>query len=91
MKKTRIIFIIGIITILVPFLGIPNNWRKVVFFILGFLLMYCSYYLRLYIESLKTKIIVSTEEETPLIVSKTTKRIRKVLPVYENIDHEILS
>lgn len=43
MRKERTLLIIGIIVMILPFLGFPNNWRKIFFVIIGFALVYLSY------------------------------------------------
>ncbi len=43
MRKEKTLFIIGLWVMILPFLGFPNSWRKVLFVITGFLIMYVSY------------------------------------------------
>ncbi len=43
MRKERTLFIMGFWVALLPFLGFPNNWRKILFIITGLLLIYLSY------------------------------------------------
>ncbi len=43
MRKEKTLFIIGLWVVSLPFLGFPNNWRKVLFFITGFAIMYLAY------------------------------------------------
>jgi len=45
MKKQRTIFILGIITAIMPFLGFPNSWRKLFFVLLGLSISYFAYLL----------------------------------------------
>lgn len=42
MRKERTLFLMGIWVAILPFLGFPNNWRKTLFIITGFLLVYLS-------------------------------------------------
>lgn len=46
MSKQRVIFLFGIWIAILPFLGFPNFWRKILFFITGMFLVYISYTLR---------------------------------------------
>ena len=46
MSKQRAIFLLGIWVLVLPFLGFPNSWRKVLFSLAGFFLIYMSYTLR---------------------------------------------
>ena len=46
MSKQRAIFLLGIWVAILPFLGFPNFWRKMLFIITGLLLVYVSYTLK---------------------------------------------
>lgn len=43
MRKERTLFILGLWVAILPFLGFPNSWRRVLFVITGFLLLYLAY------------------------------------------------
>ncbi|MES2930190.1 MAG: hypothetical protein V4665_00180 [Patescibacteria group bacterium] len=43
MRKERTVFIVGLWVIILPFLGFPTSWRKALFVITGFALIYLSY------------------------------------------------
>jgi hypothetical protein len=43
MRKEKTLFIIGLWVTILPFLGFPNNWRKVLFLITGLAIMYLAY------------------------------------------------
>lgn len=43
MRKEKTLFIIGIWTIFLPFLGFPNNWRKILFLLTGLCIIYLAY------------------------------------------------
>ena len=43
MRKEKTLFIIGLWVIVLPFLGFPNSWRKVLFLITGVAIMYLAY------------------------------------------------
>jgi hypothetical protein len=43
MRKEKTLFIIGLWVMILPFLGFPNSWRKVLFFITGLAMMYLAY------------------------------------------------
>lgn len=43
MRKERSLFIIGFWIIILPFLGFPDNWKKVLFIITGLALFYLAY------------------------------------------------
>lgn len=43
MRKERTLFIIGLWVIILPFLGFPESWRKVLFIITGLMLFYLGY------------------------------------------------
>jgi len=43
MRKEKVLFIIGLWVIVLPFLGFTNNWRKVLFFITGLAIVYLAY------------------------------------------------
>lgn len=43
MRKEKTLFIIGLWVIILPFLGFPNNWRKILFILTGLAIMYLAY------------------------------------------------
>lgn len=43
MRKEKTLFIIGLWVMVLPFLGFPNNWRKALFIITGFAIVYLAY------------------------------------------------
>ena len=45
MDKQRVIFILGIWTAFLPFLGFPNSWKKVLFLLSGLFIAYLAYLL----------------------------------------------
>lgn len=55
MRKEKTLFIIGLWVTTLPFLGFPNNWRKILFLITGLAIMYLAYlfYLEVKVRSSK--------------------------------------
>jgi hypothetical protein len=47
MRKEKTLFLIGLWVMILPFLGFPNNWRRILFFITGLALIYLAYLLYL--------------------------------------------
>lgn len=45
-SKESLIFFIGLVVFLTPFLGIPNAWKEIVFSVAGLLIMLLAYILR---------------------------------------------
>jgi len=43
MRKEKTLFVVGLWLIALPFLGFPNNWRKILFVLTGFAVMYLAY------------------------------------------------
>ena len=43
MRKEKTLFIIGLWVVILPFLGFPNNWRKILFLITGLAIIYLAY------------------------------------------------
>lgn len=43
MRKEKTLFIIGIWIIILPFLGFPESWRKVLFLLTGIAIIYLAY------------------------------------------------
>jgi hypothetical protein len=43
MRKEKTLFIIGIWIIILPYLGFPEAWRKVLFLLTGIATMYLAY------------------------------------------------
>ncbi len=46
MRKERTLFFIGIWIALLPFLGFPNAWRKILFIVTGVGVVYLAYLFR---------------------------------------------
>jgi len=57
MRKEKTLLIIGLWVIILPFLGFPNSWRKVLFFITGLAIIYIAYlfYLEVKVRLAKNK------------------------------------
>lgn len=55
MSRESIVFIIGALLVLIPYLGIPDSWKATFFLIAGLLLMFVGYSLRrsAYLRSIK--------------------------------------
>lgn len=45
MTNQRVIFILGLWTAILPYLGFPNNWKKVFFLVTGSTIAYLAYLL----------------------------------------------
>jgi hypothetical protein len=43
MRKEKTLFIIGLWIAILPFLGFPSSWRKILFLITGISIMYLAY------------------------------------------------
>jgi uncharacterized membrane protein YuzA (DUF378 family) len=43
MRKEKTLLIIGLWVVVLPFLGFPNTWRKILFVVTGLALMYLAY------------------------------------------------
>ncbi len=46
MMRETLIFFLGFITILMPFIGVPSMWKRIVYVVLGSILMLVGYQLR---------------------------------------------
>ena len=46
MKKETSLYLLGILVIILPYLGFPNNWRKFLFFVFGAIIIYIAYMYR---------------------------------------------
>lgn len=46
MKRETLIFFLGILIVLMPFVGVPSEWKRTVYVFLGALLMLIGYQLR---------------------------------------------
>jgi membrane protein implicated in regulation of membrane protease activity len=57
MKRETIVFFFGIVIVLLPFLGIPSMWKRVVFVMIGLALMLFGYQLRrrAYLRSIESR------------------------------------
>jgi low affinity Fe/Cu permease len=70
MRKEKTLFIIALWVIILPFLGFPQSWQKVLFFITGVAFIYLAYlfYLETKIRLLKkddqSKTFIDNIEDT---------------------------
>ncbi len=64
MRKERTLFFIGIWVGLLPFLGFPNSWDKVLFILSGLALIYLSYLFRQETKARIEAIKLSRDEQT---------------------------
>ena len=46
MKKETSLYLLGILVIILPYFGFPNNWRKFLFFVFGAIIIYIAYMYR---------------------------------------------
>ena len=46
MKRESLVFFLGLVLILLPFLGIPSAWKRIGYIVLGFILALVGYHLR---------------------------------------------
>jgi len=57
MRKEKTLFILGLWIMIVPFLGFPNSFRKALFVLTGFSIVYLSYLFYLETKQRLSKII----------------------------------
>jgi cbb3-type cytochrome oxidase subunit 3 len=43
MRKEKMLFVLGVWVVFMPFLGFPNSWRKFLFFLTGICIIYIAY------------------------------------------------
>jgi len=53
MSKQRIIIILGVLVVIMPYLGFPTSWRKGFFLLAGITIVICGYKISKEIKSLK--------------------------------------
>lgn len=46
MSRESFVFVLGFVVFLTPFLGIPGDWKKIIFVVVGILIMLFGYGLR---------------------------------------------
>ncbi|MDQ5971433.1 MAG: hypothetical protein QG566_379 [Patescibacteria group bacterium] len=63
MRKERTLFFIGIWVGLLPFLGFPNSWRKILFIITGLAIVYLAYLFRQENKARLAILMSATEEQ----------------------------
>ncbi len=62
MRKERTLLILGLWVAILPFLGFPNNWRRILFILTGLALVYLA---KLYYLEVKARIArVDTRSKT---------------------------
>ncbi len=64
MRKERTLFFVGIWVGLLPFLGFPNSWRKVLFILTGIAIIYLSYLFRQEAKARIDALRLSKDEQT---------------------------
>lgn len=62
MRKERMLLIIGIWDIVLPFLGFPSTWRKILWVVTGILIIYLAYLF--YLEAKARRARVSSFSKT---------------------------
>lgn len=70
MRKERTLLILGIWVAILPFLGFPTNWRKVLFIITGIALIYLAYLFYIEVKARISKIDTSSKTFVDNIESK---------------------
>ena len=64
MRKEKALFILGLLVSILSFLGFPTAWKKVIFLILGFFIVYLAYLF--YIE-VKARLSKNTDQSKTFI------------------------
>jgi len=57
MRKEKTLFLLGVWVMILPYLGFPSNWRKVLFLITGLAIVYLAYLFYLETRTRLSKII----------------------------------
>lgn len=73
MNKARIVSALGILVVLLPYLGFPNSWRKILFVCIGVTLIYLGYHIHRIMQTY-TVIVPSTEDKKPRVTVMRTPR-----------------
>lgn len=73
MNKARIVSALGILVVLLPYLGFPNSWRKILFVCIGVTLIYLGYHIH---RMMQTYIVTPspTLDKKPRITAMRTPR-----------------
>ena len=71
MRKEKTLFILGILVSVLSFLGFPTTFRKVLFLILGFSIVYISYLF--YLEA-KIRLLKNINNSKPFVDNIEQKR-----------------
>lgn len=74
MRKEKTLFLIGLWVMILPYLGFPNNWRKVLFFVSGLAIIYLAYLFYLEAKVRLSKIINQDQNFVDNIEDKETRR-----------------
>lgn len=72
MRKERTLFIIGLITCMLPFLGFPSGWRDALFVIIGISLVYLSYLF--YIETKERITRLSKDDSSKVFIDNVNNK-----------------
>jgi len=64
MRKEKTLFVIGIWVAILPFLGFPNSFRRVLFLITGLALMYLAY---LYYIEVRVRLLKNTNHSRTFV------------------------
>lgn len=78
MRKEKTLFLIGLWVIILPYLGFPNNWRKVLFLVSGLAIIYLAYLFYLETKARLSKIIKQDQNFVDNIGDKKTNQTPEI-------------
>lgn len=64
MRKERTLLVIGLLVAILPFLGFPNNWRRLLFVLLGVALVYLAY---LFYKQAKARLAINSNHSKTFV------------------------
>jgi hypothetical protein len=71
MSKRQIIILLGVLIIILPFLGLPDSWKTILFILIGLLLILLAY-------TVKVKAPEIPKENVPFVEHKENESVKEI-------------
>jgi hypothetical protein len=81
MWKISVIFILGLLTAISPFSGLPISWRQSFYVFAGLVIAFLTYLLRREFQILHHTVVSGKDVVTEMYVESTVKRVEPIAPV----------
>ncbi len=90
MKVYKFVFVVGILNLLIPFLGIPTSFKQIAFISLGVVSLVYALIVRAIIKEQEIGLTAKTETVTRTVTVEEVKTIEEVVEMSEPIREKIV-